>query len=73
MDQNSWANAFDQFWGDLEPGSRALLMLEPLLLMHVAELAGLNFDTAEEAESNFVQTVRTEGFAGVSDGLTFGQ
>jgi hypothetical protein len=58
MDQNSWATAFDRFWGDLEPGSRALLMLEPLLLMHVAELAGLDFDTVEEAESNFLQTVR---------------
>lgn len=59
MEQNSWANALDKFWGNLEPGSRALLMFEPSLLMDVADLAGLDFETVEAAETSFLQTVRT--------------
>lgn len=57
MDQNSWANALDQFWGDPEWGGRALFMLEPTLLMHVAELGGEEFDSVDDAEADFLRAV----------------
>lgn len=57
MDQNSWANALDQFWGDPEWGGRALFMLEPTLLMQVAELGGKEFDSVDDAEADFLQAV----------------
>ncbi len=58
MQANDWANALDEFWGDLEPGSRALLMLEQSLLNEVAGCVGESFETTEEAETNFVETVK---------------
>lgn len=57
MDQNRWANALDQFWGGPEWGGRALFMLEPTLLMHVAELGGEEFDSVDDAEADFLRAV----------------
>lgn len=57
MHTNDWATALDKFWGDLEPGSRALLMLERSLLPYIAELAGGEFEVVEDAENDFLQVV----------------
>jgi len=57
MDQNGWANALDQFWGDPEWGGRALFMLEPKLLLRVAELGGEEFDSVDDAEADFLRAV----------------
>jgi hypothetical protein len=57
MDQNRWANALDEFWGDPEWGGRALFMLEPSLLMHVAELGGEEFESVDAAEADFLRAV----------------
>lgn len=57
MDQNGWAKALDRFWGDPEWGGLALFMLEPMLLMHVAELGGEEFDSVDDAEADFLRAV----------------
>jgi hypothetical protein len=57
MDQNRWANALDQFWGNPVWGEIALFMLEPILLMHVAELGGENFNSVDDAEADFLRAV----------------
>lgn len=57
MDQNEWANALDRFWGVPDWSGLALLMLEPTLLMHVAELGGEEFDSVNAAEADFLSAV----------------
>jgi hypothetical protein len=59
MHENDWANALSEFWGDRDPGSRALLMLEQSLLCEVANSIGQSFDSPDEAESDFVATVKS--------------
>ncbi len=58
MGPNDWANALDHFWGDLEPGSRALLMLEKSSLVEVAGYVGVQFDNDDEAEEDFLAAVK---------------
>lgn len=58
MHQNEWATAIDKFWSNSKPGSLVLLMLEPTLLKQIAQLHGVHFRTAEEAEADFLEAVR---------------
>lgn len=57
MDHNGWAIALDQFWGNPDLGGRALFMLEPTLLMHVAEHGGEEFNSVDDAEADFLRAV----------------
>lgn len=59
MHQNEWATAIDKFWGNSKPGSLVLLMLEPTLLKQAAKLHGVHFRTAEDAEADFLEAVRS--------------
>lgn len=58
MDQNSWATALDRYWGDQQPGTHALLMLEQSLLRYVSAYVGESFDTTEQAQASFVNVVK---------------
>ena len=54
MQINDWATSLDEFWGHPHSGARAILMLEPMSLLNVAELSGTNFATVSEAETSFL-------------------
>lgn len=59
MHFNDWAKALDEFWGHPQIGARAILMLESMSLLSVAELAEKAFPSFEEAETDFLHAVRT--------------